>query len=178
MCPQIQALFRGRDTGLFTAAAHLLGIVRENVTNKQFWDAVEKLSQISIPAHLRRSRRVPCCCQGGRSGDVTAAGKQEFPPQHFPSQLQHLSPIFISNSPPPHALLLTHSPHFSLLYFYLKLFPQISVVAPRTVNLIRGGICFRGNISPCFFTGGKYNTKIEYCRICTHLWCEIQVIIL
>ena len=42
MCPQIQALFRGRDTGLFTAAAHLLGIVRENVTNKQFWVAGEK----------------------------------------------------------------------------------------------------------------------------------------
>lgn len=104
----------------------------------------------------------PLLLSGGRSGDVTAAGKQEFPPQHFPS-LQHLSPIFISNSPPPHALLLTHSPHFSLLYFYLKLFPQISVVAPRTVNLIRGGICFGGNISPCFFTaGGKYNTELKY----------------
>ena len=42
MCPQIQALFRGRDTGLFTAAAHLLGNLRENVTNKQFWVAGEK----------------------------------------------------------------------------------------------------------------------------------------
>ena len=105
MLPQIQALFRGSDTaGLFTAAANLLGIVRENVTNKQFWDAGGELGQISIPAHLRR--RGPCC-QEGRSGDVTAAGKQEFSPQRLP--LCNTYPPYLFQTLPPHALL-THFP--------------------------------------------------------------------
>ena len=97
----------------------------------------------------------PLLLSGGRSGDVTAAGKQEFPPQHFPS-LQHLSPIFISNSPPPHALLLTHSPH-SLLYFYLKLFPQIS-----------GG---SQNSQPY---QGRYLLWGEHITMLFHCWRKIQ----
>ena len=95
-------------TQCFLQAEYLLGIVRGNVTNKQFWDAVEKLSQISIPAHLRR--RGPCC-QEGRSGDVTAAGKQEFSPQRLP--LCNTYPPYLFQTLPPHALL-THFPRTSI----------------------------------------------------------------
>ena len=112
------------------------------------------------------------CCQLGRSGGVTAAGKQEFSPSTFPPTSSSATLIFPPTSSAtliPHIYfkLSTYFPlntfpptHFSVLYFYLKLFPQISVEArSRTVNLIRGAICFGGNISPCFFTPAKYNTQ-------------------
>ena len=78
---------------------------------------------------------------------------RNFPPQHFPLSATLLPHIYFKLSTS--TLLLTHSP---LLYFYLKLFPQISVVAPRTVNLIRG----------------RYLLWGEHITMLFHCWRKIQ----
>ena len=83
----------------------LLGIVRGNVTNKQFWDAGGELGQISIPAHLRRRRRGPCCQGGGQEMSQLPVNRNlsPSPPSSTPSSATLIPHIYFKLS------LHTHS---------------------------------------------------------------------
>ena len=150
--------FEGVTPG-FLQAAHLLGIVRENVTNKQFWVVGGKSqSDINSSSFEEVETHGPCCQRGGQEVSQLPVNRN-FPPQHFPSLpsatlIPHiyfkLSTYFPFN---------TFPPHFSVLYFYLKLFPQISVVAPRTVNLIRGRYLLSGEHITMLFHWRKIQHK-------------------
>ena len=110
MCPhsvQVHkfSLYFVAVTQCFLQAEYLLGIVRGNVTNKQFWDAGGELGQISIPAHLRRRRRGPCCQGGGQEMSQLPVNRNlsPSPPSSTPSSATLIPHIYFKLS------LHTHS---------------------------------------------------------------------